>query len=127
MKPIKVLSHKIKIDLVKRMQESDTDQAQMDTQVKEAKVSIMADNGRRRPLSGIMVSIVHEFGHEADFVTNHSTFYDDNEELDAAKDDALDALAEVVVQILLDNNLLNPDWLQALKDEINRVWRNDRG
>jgi hypothetical protein len=125
MKPIKVASHSVKIVLVKKIQNTDDREAQIDTQMKEIEVAIMSDGGRRKPFSSILVSIVHEIGHEADFITNHEVFCDDDDEQRDIKERALDALAEVIVQILIDNKLLTPEWLQSLKDEINRVWRND--
>ena len=126
MKPIKVLSHKVAVNLIKRMSETEDREAQLDTQVKEASVTIMADNGRRKALTGILVGIVHEIAHEMDYCTGHQTFCDDNDAMREAKERALDALCEAAVQILLDNKLLNEEWVQSLKDEINKVWRNDR-
>jgi hypothetical protein len=122
MKTLKVSAHKMTIKLVKRMMETEDREAHLDTQVKEALVSIMSDTGRRKPLSNILVTIAHEIAHEMDYCTGHEVFCDNNDEQRDIKENALDALCETAIQVLLDNNLLNPTWIKAVKDEINRVW-----
>lgn len=115
---IKIMAHNVNVKFVDRFKERNDLMGQHDSEEKTIIVQCQSDSGNIRPLSALLVTFFHEIGHEIDDSTGHETFCSEDDDTRKMKEGALEAFANGLVQVLMDNKMLAKEWIEKFRKEI---------
>lgn len=119
LEPLRILSNDIEINFPCEFDDSDQT-GESDFERCEIKITGRHRN-KKRSLPNVIQTIFHELSHHIDELTGHEIWTDEDKELDAAKEKALDAFLNILIYVLLENNLLNPDWVGEIEEILGDV------
>ena len=112
-KTIKIGCHRVDIKYPYVFTERYDRYAQFDSAQMHIMLGAVNNSGEKRPKESILVTLIHELMHAIEHISGHNVFKNmgDNEEA------AIDGFANVIAQILIDNNFI--EWLESdfIEDE----------
>ena len=92
-----------------------------DPDAAEMKIAAFMEDGRKLPWHKVLHNWFHELSHICDEVTRHDLFTDDDEEIDAIKENQLDAFWNILLPVMLENKILNPEFIKELQDRLKEL------
>ncbi len=112
MRHLKIGAHKVKLKLPHIFPEG-ASMAQVDLDGKVIMISHQDSAGDVRPPTVILVSLIHEILHLLDYQGGLKLFGDVHDP-DSGEGN-IDPLAEALAQVLVDNHMINPNFMEMLK------------